>query len=127
MLQISQIEKPTCSAAMDQMRLRRATNLSLDSQHFSASGFQSANHVAFRLLIENFPAGSCAVAQKPTVQRPRKARANFCHWKNRQFCRPPRETCAVCTRCGVNFVQSLRSVKGLPDEAGCGDCNSSQR
>src|SRR3569833_3944845 len=41
MLQISQTENPMCSASIDQMRLRRATALPLDSQNFSSSGFQS--------------------------------------------------------------------------------------
>ncbi len=38
MLQISQIEKPRCSATIDQIRLRRAMSLPLVSQNFSSSG-----------------------------------------------------------------------------------------
>src|SRR5215472_484808 len=41
MLQISQIEKPRCSARMDQKRLRLAMNFPFDSQNCSSSGFQS--------------------------------------------------------------------------------------
>src|SRR6185312_5337808 len=39
--QIAQTENPMCSAMIDQIRLRRATNLPLDSQNVSSSGFQS--------------------------------------------------------------------------------------
>jgi hypothetical protein len=41
MLQMSQIEKPRCSATIDQIRLRRAMNLPFCSQNFSSSGFHS--------------------------------------------------------------------------------------
>src|ERR1700756_809674 len=54
MLQISQIEKPRCSATIDQMRLRRAMVLPSEFQNFSSSGFQSAIHREFRVLIEHF-------------------------------------------------------------------------
>src|SRR6478672_8108681 len=60
MLQISQIEKPRCSATIDQMRLRWATALPLDFQKFSSSGFHSEIQVGFRLLIPNL---SSAVAR----------------------------------------------------------------
>src|SRR5947209_5400602 len=51
MLQLSQIEKPRCSATIDQMRLRRAMALPLEFQYLSSSGFQSEIQVVFRLLI----------------------------------------------------------------------------
>src|SRR5262245_41037990 len=54
MLQISQIEKPRCSATIDQMRLRRAMNLPLEFQYFSFSGSQSEIHVVFRSLMRGF-------------------------------------------------------------------------
>src|SRR5580700_6067255 len=54
MLQISQTEKPICSAIIDQMRLRRATNLPVEFQNFSFSGSQSEIHVVFGLLIVDF-------------------------------------------------------------------------
>src|SRR5712691_7796011 len=54
MLQTSQIEKPRCSATIDQIRLRRAMNLPLAFQNFSSSGFQSEIHVVLRSLIGDF-------------------------------------------------------------------------
>jgi hypothetical protein len=39
---------------IDQMRLRRATNLPVESQNFLSSGSQFAIQVGFVLLIENF-------------------------------------------------------------------------
>src|ERR1700748_3066656 len=41
MLQISQTENPMFSATIDQIRLRRATNLPVEFQNFSSSGLQS--------------------------------------------------------------------------------------
>src|SRR5579863_8845272 len=41
MLQISQIEKPRCSARIEKIRLRRAIALPLVSQNTASSGFQS--------------------------------------------------------------------------------------
>src|SRR5215470_5698448 len=55
MLQISQIEKPRCSATIDQMRLRRAMTLPSAFQNFSSSGFQSAIQRVVSLLIEFSP------------------------------------------------------------------------
>src|SRR5215467_90878 len=54
MLQINQIEKPRCSATIDQIRLRRAINLPFESQNFSFSGSQSVIHVGFKSLAEDF-------------------------------------------------------------------------
>src|SRR5215475_5151582 len=51
MLQTNQIEKPRCSATIDQMRLRRAIDLPLVFQNVSSSGFQSEIQVELRLLI----------------------------------------------------------------------------
>src|SRR5580692_3002320 len=51
MLQISQTENPICSATIDQMRLRLAMNLPLDSQNFSSSGFQSEIHVDMLIAL----------------------------------------------------------------------------
>src|SRR5215813_2086462 len=51
MLQSNQIEKPRCSATIDQMRLRRAIVLPLVFQNVSSSGFQSEIQVELRLLI----------------------------------------------------------------------------
>jgi len=47
MLQISQIEKPRCSATIDQMRLRCAMALPVVFQNTSSSGFHSAIQVEF--------------------------------------------------------------------------------
>src|SRR5262249_8237595 len=55
MLQISQIEKPRCSATIDQMRLRRAMTLPSAFQNFSSSGFQSAIQRVVSLVIEFSP------------------------------------------------------------------------
>src|SRR5215475_832253 len=55
MLHTSQIEKPRCSAKIDQMRLRWAMALPVDFQNVSSSGFQSEIQVGFRLLINPVP------------------------------------------------------------------------
>src|SRR5438445_8080747 len=55
MLQISQTEKPICSATIDQIKLRRAMNLPLEFQNLSSSGFQSEIQVVVRSLIGRFP------------------------------------------------------------------------
>src|SRR5277367_4667445 len=55
MLQISQTEKPMCSARIDQIRLRRAITFPLASQNASSSGVQSEIQVASRLLIARWP------------------------------------------------------------------------
>src|SRR5271156_69300 len=54
MLQISQTENPICSATIDQMRFRRATNLPLEFQNVSSSGFQAAIQGGFCSLIRDF-------------------------------------------------------------------------
>src|SRR5262245_38794841 len=54
MLQISQIEKPRCSATIDQMRFRCAMALPPEFQNFSSSGFHSEIQRVFPLLIESF-------------------------------------------------------------------------
>src|SRR5258708_38333574 len=51
MLQTSQIENPRCSAMIDQMRLRRATVLPVESQNFSSSGCHSAIQVVFGVVV----------------------------------------------------------------------------
>src|SRR5262249_17840161 len=55
MLQISQIEKPICSATIDQIRFRRAMNLPFDSQNDESSGFQSEIQllIACPFIVEN--------------------------------------------------------------------------
>src|SRR5215831_13292228 len=76
MLQISQIEKPRCSATIDQMRLRRAMNLPFDSQYFSFSGSQSEIQVVLRSLIETFLSERCplvACRRRPKERPPPKA------------------------------------------------------
>src|SRR6266567_1357939 len=55
MLQISQTENPICSATIDQIKLRRATNLPLEFQNLSSSGFQSEIQVVDRSLIGRYP------------------------------------------------------------------------
>src|SRR6476646_7834175 len=70
MLQISQTEKPMCSATIDQIRLRRATNLPVEFQKLSSSGFQSDIQVAFSLLMENFlseRAADCRDRTRPSM------------------------------------------------------------
>src|SRR5665213_1666537 len=53
MLQINQTEKPTCSATIDQMRLRRAMILPFEFQNASSSGFHSDIQVG-SLRIRDF-------------------------------------------------------------------------
>src|SRR5271168_39335 len=55
MLQISQIEKPRCSATIDQIRFRRAICLPVESQNFSSSGCHSEIQVVSRVLIGDRP------------------------------------------------------------------------
>src|SRR5262245_37623242 len=64
MLQTSQIEKPRCSAKIDQMRLRWAIALPVDFQNCASSGFQSEIQVGFRLLINVFLSGSVNARQQ---------------------------------------------------------------
>src|SRR6185369_13282920 len=52
MLHSSQIENPRCSAKIDQMRLRRATNLPVVSQNLGSSGCHSEIQVGLRSLID---------------------------------------------------------------------------
>src|SRR5262249_50648740 len=57
MLQMSQIEKPRCSATIDQMRLRWAMNLPVDFQNVSSSRFHSEIQLGLRSLITVFLSG----------------------------------------------------------------------
>src|SRR5215467_12130973 len=76
MLQMSQIEKPRCSAKIDQMRLRRATNRPVEFQNFSSSGFQSEIQVGFRLLISVFLSGGARPREPKTTNAvPRRSKA----------------------------------------------------
>src|SRR3954467_14216265 len=52
-LQTSQIEKPRCSATIDQIRLRRAIRLPRVSQNVSSSGRQSTIQLLCRSRIES--------------------------------------------------------------------------
>src|ERR1700721_321979 len=68
MLQISQIEKPRCSAMIDQMRLRLAMALPLDSQNVASSGFQSAIQRVFASLIDDFLSARLRRRRSPRVE-----------------------------------------------------------
>src|ERR1700733_13707567 len=68
MLQISQIEKPRCSAMIDQMRLRLAMALPLDSQNVASSGFQSEIQRVFASLIEDFLSARLRRRRSPRVE-----------------------------------------------------------
>src|SRR5580692_13225765 len=72
MLQISQTEKPICSATIDQIRLRRAMNLPLAFQNFSSSGFQSEIQVAVGSLIGDFPWVRMIATSSPARPRGQK-------------------------------------------------------
>src|SRR5690242_12003895 len=62
MLQISQTEKPICSAMIDQIRLRRAMNLPFVFQNVSSSGFQSKIQIGlFSLINLPFVVQQCTV------------------------------------------------------------------
>src|SRR5271155_632872 len=94
MLQISQTEKPICSATIDQMRLRRATNLPVVSQNFGSSGFQSEiQDVCMRMSL--FLSGRSAA-----VGRSRKRCAKLIALKNRRFSLCSAEICAAGGRQG---------------------------
>src|SRR6516162_4540470 len=74
MLQMSQIEKPRCSATIDQMRLRWAMNLPVDFQNVSSSGFHSEIQLGLRLLIRVFLSGG-ARPREPKNAVPRRSKA----------------------------------------------------
>src|SRR5437763_10092762 len=76
MRQSSQIEKPRNSATTDQMRLRRAMYLPVDSQNFSFSGFQSEIQARFRLLISTF---LCGRNWSPRCVEVSPSQARSCH------------------------------------------------
>src|SRR5215469_17405506 len=76
MLQMSQIEKPRCSATIDQMRLRWAMNLPVDFQNVSSSGFHSEIQLGLRLLIRVFLSGGARPREpKTTNAAPRRSKA----------------------------------------------------
>src|SRR5262245_7948559 len=83
MLQSSQIENPRCSAKIDQMRLRRAMNLPVDSQNLSSSGFQSEIQLRLRLLISvllsrwHRALASRAAGTEDKKRRPRRSKASL--------------------------------------------------
>src|SRR6266568_4238104 len=95
MLQSSQIEKPRNSATIDQMRLRRAMYLPVDSQNSLFSGFQSEIQLRFRSLISMF---LCGRDWSPVVSVPRAcSRA------------PQRHTDASCV---LSYVKSCSTRNG---------------
>src|ERR1700730_2401461 len=76
MLQMSQIEKPRCSAKIDQMRLRWAMDLPVDFQNVSSSGFHSEIQLELGLLISAVLSGGDRPREpKTTNVAPRRARA----------------------------------------------------
>src|SRR5262249_15302313 len=76
MLQMSQIEKPRCSATIDQMRLRWAMNLPVDFQNVSSSGFHSEIQLGLRLLIRVFLSGGARPREPKTTNAvPRRSKA----------------------------------------------------
>src|SRR5262249_33922329 len=76
MLQMSQIEKPRCSATIDQMRLRWAMNLPVDFQNVSSSGFHSKIQLGLRLLIKVFLSGGARPREPKTMNAvPRRSKA----------------------------------------------------
>src|SRR5579862_727096 len=77
MLQISQIEKPRCSATIDQIRLRRAMNLPVEFQKSGSSGRQSDIQLEVRVLIRK-------VSFQISSQFPESARWSCVHAFDRQ-------------------------------------------
>src|SRR5215510_2272176 len=76
MLQMSQIEKPRCSAKIDQMRLRWAMDLPVDFQNVSSSGFHSEIQLELGLLIRVFLSGGDRPREpKTTNVAPRRSKA----------------------------------------------------
>src|ERR1700744_4169230 len=78
MLHISQIEKPMCSATIDQTRLRRAIHFPLVFQKVVSSGFQSKIQVVFVILIALAPYQAAVLLPqaRSAPLKPRKACAN---------------------------------------------------
>src|SRR3954453_20906305 len=69
MLQTSQIEKPICSATIDQIRLRRAIRFPRVSQNASSSGCQSDIQLVCRLRIESVPVPAFDLFAEPVSDR----------------------------------------------------------
>src|SRR5258707_7866486 len=77
MLQVSQIEKPICSATIDQIKLRRAMNLPLEFQNLSSSGFQSEIQLVVRSFIGVVPWFECSPRLPRRVPWPKKNRSRL--------------------------------------------------
>src|SRR6185312_14791254 len=80
--QIAQTENPMCSATIDQIKLRRATNLPLDSQNFSSSGFHSEIQVfeievGFSLIRNVLSQASVRALGNPPVGRSQNRMIGF--------------------------------------------------
>src|SRR5215510_3543763 len=100
MLQMSQIEKPRCSATIDQMRLRWAMNLPVDFQNVSSSGFHSEIQLGLGLLIRVFLSGGDRPREpKTTNAAPRRSKA-FLPGRRRSLF-SPRQTCGASSGDGV--------------------------
>src|SRR5262249_19244383 len=109
MLQISQTEKPMCSATIDQMRLRRAINLPLAFQNFSFSGSQSEIHVVFNSLVEDFVI--CRLCCCVT----RSVRSPFFFAANKKAARPEARLCAFPRTAALLSARHwTRSAGGTP-------------
>lgn len=65
MREIIQIEKPRCSARIDQIRLRLARNLPLDSQNFSSSGSTPRSRPFRAIAILNIGRMDDGMKQQP--------------------------------------------------------------
>src|SRR5262245_27549536 len=76
MLQMSQIEKPRCSAKIDQMRLRWTIDLPVDFRNVSSSGSHSEIQLVSTLLLCVFRTGwDRQLPAKTTNVAPRRSKA----------------------------------------------------
>src|ERR1700739_136617 len=104
MLQTSQIEKPRCSAKIDQMRLRWAMALPVDFQNVSSSGFHSEIQLELGLLIRVFLSGG---------DRPREPKTtNVAPRLSKEFL-PGRRRCLFSARQDARRQQRRRRCFGF--------------
>src|SRR5215469_2319461 len=120
MLQMSQIEKPRCSATIDQMRLRWAMNLPVDFQNVPSSGFHSEIQLGLRLFIRVFLSGGARPREPKTTNAvPRRSKAFL----------PGRRRCLFSARQDARRQQRrrrLRFTSSVPTDSAGTKCKQNQ-